>query len=242
MGNPLPTIPEDEFVDRLGVSVPELTSAGPGWARPDWAGLLWQHYEEMRRWNPKLSLIGPGTAGEVVERHYVESLRAIPLIDQPGIASRRRTLVDIGTGGGFPGLVLAVARADLDVVLVEPNQRKCAFLEAALRRIRKAAADSGEPHGPWSCRVLDARVGRPVDVSSGWPETAELVTSRALAWTPDIHQSLQDCWQGVRFLLWIGRELPELPSGAAATGRQIHLGSHRSILEIGTPREPLPHP
>lgn len=225
MGSPLPHLTEREFERRLRKALPDdvLRDAD---LRPAWSSLLWNHYEEMRRWNPKLSLVGPGTADEVVERHYGESLRAAPLIRSE---SEPIHVLDVGTGGGFPGLVLAAAQSDLDVVLVEPNSRKCSFLETALRRLRRIDPSL-------SCRVLSARVDGPVDDELGspgqaFPEQVDLVTSRALAWTPDIHQSLLDRWPTVRFLLWIGREMPEMPSGASVQ-RDIPLGSRGRIALI----------
>ena len=220
MGSPLPHLTEHDFESRLRSALPADDLADSN-LRPEWTDLLWQHYEEMRRWNPKLSLVGPGTAAEVVERHYVESLRALPLIRSGDAASIH--LLDVGTGGGFPGLVLAAARTDLDVVLVEPNSRKCSFLETALRRLRRTDPSL-------SCRVLGARVDDPVDESLDWPDAVDLVTSRALAWNPRIHQSLLDRWPTVRFLLWIGREVPEVPPDASV---EQHVSLERGrIVEI----------
>ena len=42
--------------------------------------LLFKHYEELRKWNPRLSLIGPGTVEEILSRHDAESLAALPLL------------------------------------------------------------------------------------------------------------------------------------------------------------------
>lgn len=224
MGSPLPHLDSDVFATRLRAVLPDDVLADAN-LRPGWTDLLWQHYEEMRRWNPKLSLVGPGTANEVVERHYGESLRALPLIASGASPVH---VLDVGTGGGFPGLVLAAARKDVDVVLMEPNLRKCSFLEAALRRVRKIDPSL-------SCRVLSARVDGPVDEGQAasrrdWPDAVDLVTSRALAWNPRIHQSLLDRWPTARFLLWIGRELPDLPP--AASVQQERRLEHGRIVEI----------
>ncbi|HUF78495.1 MAG TPA: RsmG family class I SAM-dependent methyltransferase, partial [Thermoanaerobaculia bacterium] len=70
---------------------------------------LYAHYQELRRWSPALSLIGPAAAGDVVERHYGESLAGVPLLP-----AGARVLVDVGSGAGFPGFVLAAACPELE--------------------------------------------------------------------------------------------------------------------------------
>lgn len=246
MGSTLPQLSTCEFADRLEAG---WKRAGADFAdfadldldaalRPGWRGLLWQHYEEMRRWNPKLSLVGPGTAAEVVERHYVESLCGLLLL--PATTEGRLGLLDVGTGGGFPGFVLAIARSDLDVVLMEPNQRKCAFLSSALRRVeRHLEEDPRIPNRPLSCVVLNARVERPLPPASGHPVSdridppvrIDVVTSRALAWTCATHRTLLDRWPATGFLLWVGQDDPELPEGVRL-GRRIPLAGSRRIVEI----------
>ncbi len=61
------------------------------------------------------------------ERHLLDALTLVPLLDEVPAGAR---LVDVGSGGGIPGLPLAIARPDIDVVLVESTQKKAAFLEA----------------------------------------------------------------------------------------------------------------
>src|SRR3954454_20307279 len=102
---------------------------------------LHAHYKELALWNRRMSLIGPGTANQILARHYGESLAALPLLP----ADARRGL-DLGSGAGFPGVVLAAARPGLEMTLVEARERKWAFLSAAAR---KAALP---------CRCLDVRM------------------------------------------------------------------------------------
>lgn len=84
---------------------------------------LHQHYELMLQWNRRLNLTRVVDLGEAVDRHYGESLV---------LASRLpewvETVVDIGSGAGFPGFPVAVARPQVKVALVESDQRKAAFL------------------------------------------------------------------------------------------------------------------
>ncbi len=112
MGAKLPPLEKGEFEFRLrGCSPVDLSD--------EVIQRLWNHYQEMVRWNPTVSLVGPGTVDEVVERHYGESLAAIPLLDP-----KWEVVVDIGSGAGFPGLVLAAVNPALEVVLVESRKQE----------------------------------------------------------------------------------------------------------------------
>lgn len=86
----------------------------------------------LRKWQKVINLVGPSTLDEVWERHFRDSLQLIELA--PGA----RRWVDIGSGAGFPGLVIAAALADspeASVTLLESDSRKCAFLRDVARQI-----------------------------------------------------------------------------------------------------------
>jgi len=154
---------------------------------------LYLHYQELSRWNQRLSLIGPGTAGEIVARHYGEALASLPLIP----SSARRGL-DLGSGAGFPGLVLAAARPGLSMTLAEAQERKWAFLATAARR------------ASLPCHCLNVRVSLPLP--AGLPESLDLVTARALKLGPDLLAALAGRLEaGGRILLWAGEDNPDLP-------------------------------
>ncbi len=206
MGSTLPDLSLDDFTERLRRSSPRPLAESS-------ERMLYRHYQELRRWNPRLSLVGPGTAGEVVERHYGESLAGLPLIE-PGAR-----LLDVGSGGGFPGFVLAAAEPSLQAVLVEARQRKWAFLEAA----RRAAA--------LSCVCLDARVG--AASAAALPAVVDVVTVRALKLPPrDL------AWLGLRLaptgclLLWSGEIDPVLPDSLVVAERRRLAGAHRQLLRV----------
>ncbi len=187
--------------------------------------LLFEHYEELRKWNPRLSLIGPGTIEEILSRHYAESLTALPFLlpdEKPSIPEK--TLVDLGSGGGFPGFVLAATLPDLQVTLIEPRQRKWAFLNTAIRRCGL------------SCKCLDVRVDSPLP--AGFPDDIDLITSRALMIPAKVFQTLvehseRNSGRKIRFLLWTGEKIPDLPDSLEVR-REIRLpGSRfRRIVEI----------
>jgi 16S rRNA (guanine527-N7)-methyltransferase len=171
-----------------------------------------------------MSLIGPGTADAAVEKHYGESLAALPLLDPAA-----STLVDIGSGAGFPGFVLASARAAgrLQVTLVESRERKWSFL-------KKVALETGI-----SATCLLGVVDR--SVPAGFPARVDCVTIRAVklpvrAWRAIVPRLSE----GGRVLVWAGHEEPSIPS-IFRVGRSVRLPgspSNRVLeLELARPLE-----
>ena len=176
---------------------------------------LHAHYQELSVWNRRLSLIGPGTIDEILERHYGESLVALELVP-----AEARSGLDIGSGAGFPGLVLAAARPGLEMALAEAREKKWAFLSAAARK------------ASLPCRCLNVRVEIPLP--AGIPASLDLVTARALKLDPGVLGALAErLGPAGRVLLWLGEEDPELPA-SLMPGRSIKLpGSQmRRILEL----------
>lgn len=84
----------------------------------------------LLKWNGKINLIGPATETDIQSRHIDDSLQLVSLIPETA-----RTLVDLGSGAGLPGMVIAIARPDLSVTLVEHDQRKAAFLTEVKSRL-----------------------------------------------------------------------------------------------------------
>lgn len=83
----------------------------------------------LERWQPKINLVGPSTLRSVWRRHMFDSAQLHPLLPE-----NCRTLLDMGSGAGFPGLVLAILGVP-EVHLVESDTRKCAFLREAVRQV-----------------------------------------------------------------------------------------------------------
>ncbi len=88
----------------------------------------------LAKWNPKINLVSNSTLAHVWTRHIADSAQIYGLA--PASA---RTWIDLGSGGGFPGLVIGALAAqfnpDLELTLVESDQRKCAFLATASREM-----------------------------------------------------------------------------------------------------------
>jgi 16S rRNA (guanine527-N7)-methyltransferase len=198
-----------EFERRLraaAADLPDLT--------PDTVAALYVHYGELLRWAPVVDLIGPGAAGELFERHYVDALAALPLL--PAGPFR---LLDVGSGAGFPGLVLAAARPAAEVWLVEPRDRRAAFLAVAARKMGLGA------------RIVGARVdGRSLPEL---PDRLDVVTLRALRLEARAYRQLLGRGSPeLRFLIWAGAEEPRVP-GELRRVRTLELphSERRRLLE-----------
>jgi 16S rRNA (guanine527-N7)-methyltransferase len=85
----------------------------------------------LQKWNPAVNLVGRSTLADLWRRHMLDSAQLMALLP-PAPADRSRRVVDLGSGAGFPGLVLAVMGAG-EVHLVEADGRKAAFLREAAR-------------------------------------------------------------------------------------------------------------
>lgn len=114
-------------------------------------------YERLlKEWNTSINLVSKTTIPDIWNRHFMDSAQLFPLLE------KGRSLIDIGSGAGFPGLVLAALGA-APVSLCEKDTRKAAFL-------RTANAAMG-----LSCTIINT----PIEAIKG--KTFDIVTSRALA-------------------------------------------------------------
>jgi 16S rRNA (guanine527-N7)-methyltransferase len=93
---------------------------------------LYAHYQLLERWNEKINLTSLKPGIELVIRHYCESLFFGAQMPGGGDSA---TLVDVGSGAGFPGVPIAVLHPSWPVTLVESNQRKSVFLREASRHM-----------------------------------------------------------------------------------------------------------
>lgn len=112
-------------------------------------------------WNERVNLVAPSTIPDAWRRHVLDSAQLAPLVPPEA-----RSIVDLGSGAGFPGLVLAIMLADrpgLRVHLVESTQKKCRFLEAVI-------AATGAPAEVHATRAEDLKGLK-----------ADVVTARAVA-------------------------------------------------------------
>jgi 16S rRNA (guanine527-N7)-methyltransferase len=144
MAAPESSLTSDEFAAAAGVSRETLDK-------------LVLYGELLKKWQNSVNLVGKATLDDLWRRHMLDSAQLFPLIPP---ACRR--LLDMGSGAGFPGMVLAIMGAR-GVELVESDQKKALFLREAAR----ATGTEVTVHG---CRIEDMA-----------PEPADVVTARALA-------------------------------------------------------------
>ncbi len=88
----------------------------------------------LEKWNRTINLVARGSLADLWRRHMLDSAQLWPLLPPP--QGRPRRILDLGSGAGFPGLVLAIMGAsggDVEVHLVEVDQKKAAFLREAAR-------------------------------------------------------------------------------------------------------------
>lgn len=86
------------------------------------------YHRELLLWNRRINLVSQSTSKEIVLRHFVDSLTAASSIERP-----EGLLIDIGSGGGFPGIPLRIALPELKLTLVESLRKKTSFLAHIVR-------------------------------------------------------------------------------------------------------------
>ncbi len=118
-----------EFLERLRLGASSLGVQVPLEAEE---ALFWLG-SELLRWNAKVNLTAIVHPIDVLDKHILDSLGAAPLL-----APETTTLLDVGTGAGFPGLPLALVRPSLAVWLVEARAKKVGFLKHAVAGLHLA--------------------------------------------------------------------------------------------------------
>lgn len=126
----------------------------------------------VAKWSPKINLVAKSTLGDIWNRHIIDSVQLYEHL--PHAVNR---VADFGSGGGFPGIVMAVLSAQYEPqaqhILVESDQRKATFLREAVRQCGLNA------------QVLSERIEAVPALQ------ADVVTARALAALPQLFEWLQ---------------------------------------------------
>lgn len=153
----------------------------------------------LEQWQPKINLVGPKTMADYWTRHFLDSAQLLPYLGAPG------RIVDLGSGAGFPGLVLAIVTG-IETHLVDSDQRKCIFL-------REVSRETSAP-----VMVHNARA------EAIAPLGADLITARAFAPLADIlTMGSAHLAPGGRMLLLKGEGWREEVAVAERVGWMFHV-------------------
>jgi 16S rRNA (guanine527-N7)-methyltransferase len=182
-------------------------------------GKIRAYIELLAVWNQSVSLTAIDDKLEIAARHFGESIFAASVVS---LQSGR--LADVGSGAGFPGLPLKIVSEGLNVVLLEPNLKKCAFLNEVTRELALKDVEISRS------RYEDYR-------SSG--SSFDFVCSRALGdyrrllrWAKAV---LAPCG---RVILWLGEEDSILLGRTRAWSWDLPVRipeSSRRVLQVGRP-------
>lgn len=93
--------------------------------REDLYGKLSIYLSLLKEWNQRMDLTAVTDDHETIDKHFIDSLSVLKC----GLISHNSLLIDVGTGAGFPGLVLAMARPDLHVTLLDSQQKRLNFIQ-----------------------------------------------------------------------------------------------------------------
>lgn len=90
------------------------------------------YLNELKTWNDKINLTAVVNDKEILVKHFLDSMMGSKAIE----VAPNFTVLDVGSGAGFPGIPLRIVREDLNLVLIEPNKKKVAFLRYILGRLQ----------------------------------------------------------------------------------------------------------
>jgi 16S rRNA (guanine527-N7)-methyltransferase len=189
--------------------------------------VLERYADRLLAWNRKVNLTAITDPAELAEKHLVDSLAVLPALGEA------RTLLDVGSGAGLPGIPLAIARPGLSVTCCDGVSKKMSFVKAMAVELRLEV------------RGVAARAEGSPDAEK--LPRCEAVVSRALA-DPDRWVPLGTAYvlPGGSLLAMLGREVDEPSLGALGVGQGLVLegvdrfelplsGSQRAIARFRKP-------
>ncbi len=207
----LPPLPDD-YLETIRAGLPAIEGASLTTTQ---LAAVNDHVRLLLAWNNAINLSGIRAAGDMAREHVLDSLAGLPLLRRAGVDE----FLDLGSGGGFPGLTLAIGLPARRVLLVESVGKKAGFLEVATKAL--GAAD----------RVAVAAV-RAEDLAADkrhrgrWPA----VVARAVATLPELAELALPLLQaGGRLVAW--KRLPMEAELAATLRALTQLGGRIAGIE-----------
>lgn len=197
--------PVDEAIEALSAIVPVPRETGTKLATL---------VDLVRKWQPIENLVSPATLPVIWQRHIADSAQLVPMFPAA------RYWLDLGSGAGFPGLVIAILAAGRPdggrVDLIESNSRKCAFLREAIRQ-------TGAP--------ATVHEGRIDTVLREWRNPVDVVTARALAPLTDLFAMVSpNISAGSRAAFLKGRDFAR-EIAEASKSWDFDLVNHKSLVD-----------
>ncbi len=93
------------------------------------------YYEMLVEWNKVMNLTAITEYEEVIAKHFIDSLASVKVCDYASSGGSAKTLIDIGTGAGFPGIPLKIAFPELEIVLLDSLNKRIKFLNAVIETL-----------------------------------------------------------------------------------------------------------
>ncbi|ADU97625.1 16S rRNA (guanine(527)-N(7))-methyltransferase RsmG [Thermovibrio ammonificans] len=127
-----------------------------------------EHYQKLelfkellKKWGRRINLTSLLDDTQIEEKHLFDSLLGLKAFKEAGINVENASICDVGSGGGFPGVPLAVALENADFTLVEPRKKRCVFLEEVKRRlnlknVKVACSRIEDVSGPFNLLTMRA--------------------------------------------------------------------------------------
>ncbi|MFY0616053.1 16S rRNA (guanine(527)-N(7))-methyltransferase RsmG [Shimia sp.] len=181
------------------------------------------------KWNPRINLVSKSTIDALWERHILDSVQTLRCAPK-----NAESWVDIGSGGGFPGLVIALMCDEPEspetVTLIESDQRKCAFLRTVLRETGAKATvvtDRIEKAEPQNAKVLSARALADLSLLLGFAErhlqaSGTAVFPKGARWQKEIAKA-QESWS---FDYEVVKSITDSEAVILKVGEIKRVGSH----------------
>lgn len=212
-----------EIAERIRAALPRLVGTSRTAVEKELPALA-AYLARLLSANERMNLVSAAAArpGELVDRHLFDALEGLPLL--PPVREGGGTLLDVGSGGGFPAVPLLIVRRDLQGTLVESTGKKCRFLKDILGEL----ALTGE--------VLNARF--PDSFPMRHLRRYDVFTSRAVARAGLLVRAARPLLAGgARALLWTTAALyPEVTRTSRCGESSFHPSPHsesRGIALLG---------
>ncbi len=138
---------------------------------------LQRYFAELEKWGRKINLVARAAPEQIIENHFLDSLTLLPLIAD----MEAQSLLDVGSGAGFPGLALKIACPALTVTLIEPRQKRVSFLRHVIRCLHLD-----------NIKIIEERLR---EDKEAWPayDQPDIITCRALTTIGPFLQMVTNC-------------------------------------------------